>query len=153
MCTVATFFKQIDTNIAVISSIRIYIDYSKWMMHLFMNQGRYDDVMFDTKLGIRHELGHVADFMSFIGRDYGDYERESDRRNELSKVAKKEYDKYGKLVSEAEDANTRKELSRKKMYAYYELDPYEVMANKYARFTDEEFEQLCYNGIGLTNYY
>lgn len=153
MCTVASVFEDTRNNTTIIPGIRIYLDMSKIMMKLLMNNNRHKDVIDSCKLTIRHEFGHVVDYMSFIGRSYDDYLAESDRRDALSKSAKEEHEKYLKMFSDEEDKTKRNELSRKIAYAYYELDPYEVMANKYAHFTDEEYEQLVYNNIGLTPYW
>ncbi len=127
-CSAAThvfFFKSKD-GITFIPSIVTYFDSEKLIGDLFKTDD-YNKIYKYYEYVLRHELGHVVDFMSFIGKPYDDFMAELDRRDEIK-------------------AKVREKLKTLKGFdynrAYNEEIPDEVLANKYADFTKEEYEEF-----------
>ena len=76
---------------------------------------------------LRHELGHVIDFMSFIGKPYDDFNQEFDKRDQVKAKVR-------------EKLKGLKGIDYNRTYNEEIID--EVLANKYADFTKDEYEEF-----------
>ena len=124
--TTNVFFFETEDGITFVPSIAIYFDTDKLVSDLF-NTDDYNEAYKYYEYILRHELGHVIDFMSFIGKPYDEFSAEFDRRDEIKAKVK-------------EKLKTLKGLDYNR--AYNEEIPDEVLANKYADFTKEEYEEF-----------
>lgn len=124
--TTNVFFFENQDGITFVPSIAIYFDTDKLVYDLFMTDD-YNEIYKYYTCILRHELGHVVDFMSFIGKPYNELITEFDRRDEIK-------------------AKVREKLKTLKGFeynrVYNEEIPDEVLANKYADFTKEEYDKF-----------
>lgn len=123
--THAFFFENQD-GIAFIPSIIIYFDYDKLIGELFLTDD-YNKIYKYYEYILRHELGHVIDFMSFIGKPYDDFNQEFDKRDQVKAKVR-------------EKLKGLKGIDYNRTYNEEIID--EVLANKYADFTKDEYEEF-----------
>ena len=126
------FFFENENGITFIPSITIYFDSDKLTRELFLSDD-YNKIYEYYKYILRHELGHVIDYMSFIGKPYNEFSQEFDKRE---KVRAKVREKLKGL----------KGIDYNRAYNEEIID--EVLANKYADFTEDEYN----NFISFHNY-
>ena len=131
-CTNTTFFEIKDTHLCCAPETAIYINTDQIVSKLLKWKDN-NDVYNQLILILKHELGHAVDFLSFCGKPYSEVIAELDRRDKIEKGIKRRINK----LRDSEDPKDNKEYIR----AYNEELPAEIMANKCAKFTDDEYKR------------
>lgn len=126
-----------------ISEVTIYLSTDELARTLLKNLDRTDDVVNSFKLIIRHEIGHMIDYLHLVGLEVSEYWK---LVGEDRKVEKEIRDKM-KEYSQREGVSGKDKLYVQNMMYYTEI-PAEKRANEYAKFTPEELE-LIYNQYNL----
>ena len=120
------FFFENENGITFIPSIAIYFDADKLTNELFLSDD-YNKIYEYYKCILRHELGHVIDYMSFIGKPYNDFKQEFDKRDQVKAKVR-------------EKLKGLKGIDYNRTYNEEIID--EVLANKYANFTEDEYNNF-----------
>lgn len=108
----------------------------------FLNPGRLDDVMRFAKLSLRHEIGHIKDYLRYVGMDVKEWNEREERDEKKKKEVYKKIDEYQHKMLPQNDIGYACNMM------YYNEIPIEKRANEEAGFTPEELE-LLYNQCNL----
>jgi len=123
-------------------NLTIYMSIDEFYRQAFLNLDRLDDVLAFNKLALRHEMGHIRDYISQVGTPIKQWKKQ----HEADEKKKKE------VLVKLEEFKHRMLPLRDIIYAsnlmYHNEIPSEKRANEQAGFTPEELE-LLYNKYNL----
>lgn len=122
--------------------LTIYMSIDEFYHQAFLNLDRLDDVLAFNKLILRHEMGHIRDYISQVGTPTKQWKKqnEADEKKKKEVLVKLEEFKHRMLPL--------KDIGYASNLMYYNEIPAEKRANEQAGFTPEELE-LLYNQYNL----
>lgn len=128
--------------IALDRNLIIYMSIDEFYHQAFLNLDRLDDVLAFNKLVLRHELGHIKDYIMQVGTPVKQWKKRHDADEKKKKEVLVKLEEFKHRMLPLRDIGYASNLM------YYNEIPAEKRANEQAGFTPEELE-LLYNQYNL----
>lgn len=123
-------------------NLTIYMSIDEFYHQAFLNPDRLDDVLAFNKLVLRHEMGHIKDYISQVGTPIKQWKKQHEADEEKKKEVLAKLEEFKHRMLPLRDIGYASNLM------YYNEIPAEKRANEQAGFTPEELE-LLYNQYNL----
>lgn len=135
----------INDGILVCDHVVIYVSLDDICRTLLRNPGKEDVVLRHFTLMVRHELGHMIDYIMKSGMTNDEFDQQEEDETRIDKEVHKKMDDYRNREWKGV---TQEDVKYVCNMMYYNEIPAEKRANDYAGFTNEELEEI-YRQCGL----